>query len=55
MNKSDYEFSARLLRLANRGAHLAQERARAAGVSVVYALNGQLVEQFPDGSVKMVK
>lgn len=42
MQKKNYELSAKLLRLANRGAHKAQERARRAGVPVVYAYGGRL-------------
>ncbi|MBD5389175.1 hypothetical protein HDR63_02880 [bacterium] len=42
MTKSNYELSAKLLRLANRGARKAQERARKAGVPVAYAINGQI-------------
>ena len=46
MTKEDYELSARITRLANRGAHLAQERARRAGVPVVYAYGGKLHKVF---------
>ena len=42
MTKEYYELSAKLLRLANRGAHRAQEAARRAGVPVVYAYGGKL-------------
>ncbi|MBO7067028.1 MAG: hypothetical protein J6W40_05420 [Alphaproteobacteria bacterium] len=42
MKKEYYELSAKITRLANRGAHLAQERARRAGVPVVYAYGGKL-------------
>lgn len=42
MKKKNYELSAKLLRLANRGAHRAQETARRAGVPVVYAYGGRL-------------
>lgn len=44
MQKKNYELSAKLLRLANRGAHKAQQRARRAGVPVVYAFGGHLIE-----------
>ena len=54
MNKSDYELSAKLLRLANRGARKAQAKARKAGVAVCYSINGQLVEQMPDGKIKPI-
>jgi len=43
MTKNNYEMSAKLLRLANRGAHKAQERARKANVPVSYAFNGKLI------------
>lgn len=46
MKKEYYELSARITRLANRGAHLAQERARRAGVPVVYAYGGKLHKVF---------
>lgn len=42
MTKHNYELSAKILRLANRGAYKAHERARKAGVPVVYALDGKL-------------
>ncbi len=42
MTKKDYELFAKITRLANRGAHIAQERARRAGVPVVYAYGGKL-------------
>ena len=44
MKKSDYELSAKILRLANRGARKAQEKARRAGVPVYYSINGQIIE-----------
>lgn len=46
MKKEYYELSSRITRLANRGAHLAQERARRAGVPVVYAYGGKLHKVF---------
>ena len=42
MTKQDYELFAKITRLANRGAHRAQEAARRAGVPVVYAYGGRL-------------
>ena len=42
MTKEYYELSAKITRLANRGAHRAQEAARRAGVPVVYAFGGRL-------------
>ncbi|MFQ6760156.1 MAG: hypothetical protein ACLRFM_02010 [Alphaproteobacteria bacterium] len=42
MTKEYYELSVKLLRLANRGAHRANEAARRAGVPVVYAYGGKL-------------
>lgn len=42
MKKQDYELFARITRLANRGAHRANEAARRAGVPVVYAYGGKL-------------
>ncbi len=42
MTKEDYVLSAKITRLANRGAHRAQEAARRAGVPVVYAYGGKL-------------
>ncbi len=42
MTKNDYELSAKILRLANRGTRKAQEKARRAGVPVYYSINGQI-------------
>lgn len=42
MKKEYYELSAKITRLANRGTHRAQEKARRAGVPVVYAIDGKL-------------
>ena len=42
MTKEYYELSVKITRLANRGAHRAQEAARRAGVPVVYAYGGRL-------------
>lgn len=47
----DYEFSAKVQRLANRGAKKAQDKARKAGLAIPYSINGKLVYQLPDGSV----
>ncbi|MDR1361040.1 MAG: hypothetical protein LBJ18_01885 [Rickettsiales bacterium] len=48
MDKLDLKIT----KLANRGARRAQEKARKAGVPVVYAINGVLVKQMPDGKIK---
>jgi len=42
MTKEYYELFAKITRLANRGAHRANEAARRAGVPVVYAYGGKL-------------
>lgn len=44
MTKSDYELSAKISRLANRGAYKAREKARRAGVPVAYAFDGKIFE-----------
>ena len=44
MKKSDYELSAKILRLANLGTRKAQEKASRAGVPVYYSVNGQIIE-----------
>lgn len=44
MTKENYELSAKILRLANRGARKAQAKARKAGVPVCYALNDKLIK-----------
>lgn len=46
MTKQDYEFVAKITRLANRGAKRAQDAARRAGVPVVYAYGGKLHKVF---------
>lgn len=44
MTKHNYELSAKISRLANRGAHKAREKARRAGVPVAYAMDGRIIE-----------
>ncbi|MCL2331513.1 MAG: hypothetical protein FWC61_03140 [Proteobacteria bacterium] len=51
MNKKNYELSATLLRLANRGARKSIEAARKAGIANPYCLNGKIIYQLPDGTV----
>jgi len=51
MNKKNYELSATLLRLANRGARKSQAAAHKAGIANPYLLNGKLIYQLPDGTV----
>jgi hypothetical protein len=50
-SKEDYEHSAKLQRLANRGAQKAQEETHKAGLPNAYSLNGKIIYQFPDGSI----
>jgi hypothetical protein len=45
------DLDIQITRLANRGAHAAQENARKNGVPVVYSINGQLIYQMPDGTI----
>jgi hypothetical protein len=51
MTVKDNELTARITRLANRGARKSQEKARKAGVANPYLLNGKLVYQLPDGTI----
>ena len=51
MTVRDNELTARITRLANRGARKSQEKARKAGVANPYLLNGKLIFQLPDGTI----
>ena len=51
MTVKDNELTARITRLANRGARKSQEKARKAGVANPYLVNGKLVFQLPDGTI----
>ena len=45
------EWDAKLLAMANRAVHNAQDENRRLGIPNVYELNGTLVWQMPDGSI----
>ena len=51
MDKEDYEFSLKILRIANNAVHKAQEENRLLGLPNVYSLNGKKIYQMPDGTV----
>jgi len=51
MDKEDYELSAKITRLGNRGARKAIEQAHRAGLAVPFSLNGKIIFQWPDGTV----
>ena len=54
MTKEYYKLSAKITRLANRGARRAQEKARRAGVPVVYAIDGCLYKSL-DGRLYKIR
>jgi len=47
----NYELSAKITRLGNRGVRKAIEQAHRAGLAVPFSLNGKIIYQWPDGSV----
>ncbi|MDR2685759.1 MAG: hypothetical protein LBB23_03250 [Rickettsiales bacterium] len=51
MDKKDYELSAKITRLANRGVRKAIDAAHRAGLAVPYALGNKILYQLPDGSI----
>ena len=51
MNKEDYELSAKITRLANRGARKAIKQAHRAGLAVPFSLGGKIIYQLPDGAI----
>ena len=51
MNKKDYELTAKITRLANRGVQKSIKAAKKAGIANPFMINGKLVFQLPDGSV----
>ena len=51
MTKQDDELTAKITRLANRGARKSQIAAQKAGVANPYLLNGKLFFQLPDGTI----
>lgn len=46
------EFDVKILSIANKAVHDAQEENRRLGIANVYSLNGTLVWQMPDGSIR---
>lgn len=46
------EFDVKILSIANKAVHAAQEENRRLGIANVYSLNGTLVWQMPDGSIR---
>jgi hypothetical protein len=52
MDKESYEFSIKILRIANNAVKKAQEENHRYGLPNVYSLNGKIVYQMPDGTVR---
>jgi hypothetical protein len=52
MDKENYEFSMRILRIANNAVKKAQEENHRLGLPNVYSLNGKKIYQMPDGTVR---
>lgn len=46
------EFDIKILSIANKAVHAAQEENRRLGIPNVYALNGTIVWQMPDGTIR---
>ena len=51
MNKKDYELSAKITRLANRGAAKAISAALRAKLAIPFAMYGKMVYRLPDGKI----
>ena len=45
-------FSAKINRIGNRAVHKAQEENRRLGIPNVYSINGTIIFQMPDGSIR---
>ena len=52
MTKKDNELTAKITRLANRGVRKSIDLARRKGIANPFLLNGELVYQLPDGTIK---
>ncbi|MDR3000265.1 MAG: AAA family ATPase [Fibromonadaceae bacterium] len=52
MDSSYYEFAAKIICLANRGAKKAQEENRRLGLPNVYAVEGKPIFVMPDGKIE---
>jgi hypothetical protein len=52
MDKKDYEWIFKALRLANAGAAAARELARKRGIPYVIAIEGRPVYVMPDGKIR---
>jgi hypothetical protein len=52
MDKEDYAFSLRMLRIGNSAVKKAQEENHRNGLPNIYSLGGKIVYQMPDGSVR---
>ena len=53
MDKEDFEFAAKITRLANRGAKKAQEENHRLGLPNVYSLEGKIVYVYSNGTVQV--
>ena len=51
MNKKDYELSAKITRLGNRGVKKSIEAAKKAGVPNPFVIDGKLIYKMPNGTI----
>jgi len=51
MDKKDYELSAKITRLANRGARKSIEAAKRAGIANPFVIDGKLMYKLPNGTI----
>lgn len=54
MNKEHYQFFLRVLKIANRAVKKAQDENRRLGLPNVYARNGKVVYELPDGTLSTI-
>lgn len=52
MDKRDYELTAKITRLANRGVKKSIELAKKKGVPNPFVIDGKLMLKMPDGTIK---
>ncbi|MDR0308002.1 MAG: hypothetical protein LBI42_14345 [Chitinispirillales bacterium] len=51
MYKRDYELSAKITRLGNRGVRKAIERGKKAGIPIPFSRSGKVFYEMPDGTI----
>jgi hypothetical protein len=54
-NRNIFEFTARLTKVGNRAVRKAQEENRRLGIPNVYAKQGRIYYQLPDGTITVEK